>query len=298
LKAKELGTGSAEAASLIAEGARDQIRAYEEQIEHMELFGLSTADLRFELEVFKGTLASLPESVAKFKAALDLYAEDIVNLVGAVLGPEAGEIASKIAELAQAWFALDMTKMAEAGELFAQGSLAAGAAAFTAAGGLGFLTAAIGLGKALYDVVDKARQKLKEAAEEVTAQFLDLAQTSVERLQDKIEGVISSLENLIKSTEAYSDLQEKLSDLQRGVFGLLLRPLELVSGLLYEMMKALGLVEEEAERVAETAKETCEALNVPAGFKGARYEWAVARPGEPYRPIEKLARHLPGQKRS
>jgi len=48
-------------------------------------------------------------------------------------------------------------------------------------------------------------------------------------------------------------------------------------------------VKEEAERVAETAKETWEALNVPAGFKGARYEWAVARPGEPYRPIEEAS---------
>ena len=289
LKAKELGAGGAEAAALVAEGTRDQIRAYEEQIEDMELFGLSTADVRFELEVFKNALTGMPESLAKFKAALDLYTEDIVNLVGTVFGPEAGEIASKVANLAQAWFALDMTKMAEAGELFAQGSLAAGTAAFTAAGGLNFLAAAVELGKAVCDAVDKARQEIKRAAEEVANHFWDLAQTGIGRLRDKIEGVVSSLEDLIKRTEAYSGVQEKLSDLQRGTFDLLLRPLELVSALLNEMMKALGLVEEESRHVAETAKETWEALNVPAGFKGARYEWAAARPGEPYRPIEEAS---------
>ena len=280
---------SKERAHVVAEAARDQIRAYEEQIEDMELFGLSTADVRFELEVFKNALTGMPESLAKFKAALDLYTEDIVNLVRTVFGPEAGEIASKVANLAQAWFALDMTKMAEAGELFAQGSLAAGTAAFTAAGGLNFLAAAVKLGKAVCDAVDKGRQEIKRAAEEVANQFWDLAQTGIGRLRDKIEGAVSSLEDLIKRTEAYSGVQEKLSDLQRGTFDLLLRPLELVSALLNEMMKALGLVEEESRHVAETAKETWEALNVPAGFKGARYEWAAARPGEPYRPIEEAS---------
>jgi len=151
------------------------------------------------------------------------------------------------------------------------------------------LTAAIELGKAIVNVIEESKERIKQTVKEVAEKFLNLAQTVLEKFQNRIEGLISSLENLIKSTEAYSDLQDKQSDLQRGTFELLLQPLKLVSGLLYEMMKALGLVEEEAGRVAETAKETWEALNVPAGFRGARYEWAAARPGEPYRPIEEAS---------
>jgi len=84
LKAKELGTGSAEAASLIAEAARDQIRAYEEQIEDMELFGLDTRDVCRKLEEFKAGLRGLSPELARLADALEELSSELIDtLVGA-----------------------------------------------------------------------------------------------------------------------------------------------------------------------------------------------------------------------
>jgi len=84
LKAKELGAGGAEAASLVVKGTRDQIRAYEEQIEDMELFGLDTRSVRRELEEFKAGLRGLSPELARLADALeDLSSKLIDTLVGA-----------------------------------------------------------------------------------------------------------------------------------------------------------------------------------------------------------------------
>jgi len=118
----------------------------------------------------------------------------------------------------------------------------------------------------------------EEAVDELGNAFTTMANTA--------NSVSEAFFNLARQSEAFSRLQAGF----RSIWGLLVDSL---FGALWPFVAILetviGSFQQETSAIqasTEARVEEFEAINVPAGFKGARYEWRAAEPGVPYRPWE------------
>ncbi|MEN3051302.1 MAG: phage tail tape measure protein [Candidatus Methanosuratincola petrocarbonis] len=137
--------------------------------------------------------------------------------------------------------------------------------------------------KALQDpqaMLDELKRSLEDFIDRTSAAFFSL----IERIGDATR----NLADLILASKEYSRVQRALTSVSDALMGILLRPLSFIADLLEAIAKYLGFT-------AQAAEEAYEALNVPAGFKAARLEYAAARPGEPYiPPAREAGEELPG----
>lgn len=125
---------------------------------------------------------------------------------------------------------------------------------------------------------DRKREAIEEATEKIRTGFATMSNAA-----DMVSGAFF---NLARQSEAFQRLQAGF----RSVWGLLIDSL---FGALWPLVAILetvvGTFQQETDAIQASTQarlEEFEALNVPVGFKGARYEWRAAEPGVPYRPWE------------
>jgi len=261
----------------IAAAVEEILKGYEEEIRNLEEFGLSTAETRWQLRQFEAGLRGASAELELLRDILERSAGAIKDVLARLLPEGLSDVTSSAFDFGMALAATNWAEF-EAGLRAAEmGSWAVAGEALLASGALDAFAAGLGLlftaFEALSRWVSETVGMMRRAFEDLAAQLADLGDRALDQVVDRLDRFRSRLEALITSTEAFQKLRDSLLSLEQRIWDALLGFLWPLVGVIQRLLGA-------TDRAASELEE----LNVPAGFKAARLEYAAARPGEPYVP--------------
>ena len=275
----------------IAAAAEEIASAFEKEIQQLETFGLSTAETRWQLRQFEEGLRGASAELSLLEDVLAESAGIIRDVLGKLLPEGLDRVASSAFDLGLALLGVNWAEF-EAGLAAAEaGNWAVAGEALLASNALDAFAAGLGLVfttfEALSRWVAETVGELQSAFDGLSERLRDLSDRALDLVNRRLDEFRSRLEALITSTEAYRRFRESLAALERRVWNALLGFLWPLVGLFEALTTTVETASEavsEAADAASAASRELEALNVPAGFKAERLEYAAARPGEPYLP--------------
>jgi len=125
----------------------------------------------------------------------------------------------------------------------------------------------------LAGVIDTLSNAFSKAVEMTFLEGIDLLRAGLDLFNSVITGLANSFMNLLKQADAYSAFQEEMSGLWKAIADLLGMFIWPLVAAIKALKGFLGIVDETSEKLAS--------LNVPAGFRAARLEYAAAEAGVP-----------------
>jgi len=283
---KEL-TLSSESFATIHQAAQDVVSGYEQEIAALEYFGYSTEKTKAQLDEFRATVSGITVEMLHWQDWLEQIRFGELFKRGVALLPEDWQTPVRSFLTALNPSAVDevvtrlVSSLGEASDSvlsFAE-HLNAALKAGDPASWLLVLWDAIDFVSGLIERdVEEARQRLEEAVAKLKEGFT--------RLADTANSVSEAFFNLARQSEAFSRLQAGFQSLWGSLIDSLFGALWPLVAILESVIGAFKQETSVIQASTEAREKEFEAINVPAGFKGARYEWRAAAPGVPYRPWE------------
>lgn len=287
---KELAL-SGENFAAIHQAAEDVVSGFEQEIAALEYFGFAVGDTQAMLDEFRAAILGVTVEMLHWQEWLEQTEFGAVLERGVSLLPEDwhATIQQFLTSLDPTAFGDVVTRLAsyggEAGETFLRLTKSLSLALVTGDPASWLLLIMDGA-ELLFNAVKDSAEKMKAMAETVFAYVEEKVAWAFDKIVSAADNLVDSFKALYQQTDTYRRLQSALERVQQIIMNALMGFLMPVVAVLEALIKALLGEVDVIEEETAARQELFEALNIPAGFKGARYEWRAAEPGMPYRPWE------------